>query len=69
VVRWLTDDLQNCWDLIQSVVHNFELQNSEDIVFWRLEKNRKLSVKSLYNSLTLNDSRPSHKSIWRGKVP
>jgi hypothetical protein len=31
--KWLTDDLQNCWDLIQSDVHNFELQNSEDIVF------------------------------------
>ena len=67
--RWLTDELQICWDLIQSDVHNFELQNAEDIVFWRLEKNRKFSVKSLYNSLTIDDSGPSHNSIWKGKVP
>jgi hypothetical protein len=45
--RWLTDELQHCWDLIQSDVNNFELQNSDDIIFWRLEKNRRFSVKSL----------------------
>jgi len=45
--RWLTDELQHCWDLIQSDVNNFELQNSDDIIFWRLEKNMRFSVKSL----------------------
>lgn len=67
--RWLTVELQNCWDLIQQDVQDFVLHDSDDVILWKLEKNRKFSVKSLYNALTKNDSGPAYKNIWRGKVP
>jgi hypothetical protein len=41
----------------------------EDIILWNFEKNRKFSMKSLYNALTKNDAGPSHRIIWKGKVP
>lgn len=37
--------------------------------FWGFEKTGKFSVKSLYNAMTQNDAGPSHKHIWKGKVP
>lgn len=67
--RWLTSELQTCWNLIQTDVQNFELQNTEDVILLKLEKNRKFSVKSLYNALTRSDAGPSNKMIWKGKVP
>jgi hypothetical protein len=66
---WLTPELQECWDHVLQDVQNFDLQEDEDIVLWKMEKNRKFSVKSLYNALTKNDAGPSHRIIWKGKVP
>ena len=48
---------------------NVELQDSEDVILWKFEKNMKFSVKSLYNAVTSSDAGPSHKIIWKGKVP
>ena len=36
--RWLTDELQTCWDKINSDVNTFQLQENEDVIIWRLEK-------------------------------
>ena len=47
----------------------FELREADDLILWKFEKNRKFSVKSLYNALTKNDVGPSHKLIWKSKVP
>lgn len=67
-IRWLTSELQTCWDMILSNVHNVELSESNDIISWKLGKNCKFSVKSLYNALTSSDAGPSHKVIWKGKA-
>jgi hypothetical protein len=37
------------------------------LYYWKLEKNKKFSVKSLYNALTINDAGPLFKHIWKGK--
>jgi hypothetical protein len=66
--RWLTSELQTCWDMILSNVHNVELSESNDIISWKLGKNCKFSVKSLYHALTSSDAGPSHKVIWKGKA-
>lgn len=67
--RWLTAELQTCWDLIQNDVQNFNLHDAEDVIIWKFDKSRKFSVKSLYNVLIRNEADPSHKKIWKGKVP
>ena len=61
--RWLPPELQSCWDMILSDVHSFDLQDSNDVILWKLEKSRKFSVKSLYNALTRSDARLSHRKI------
>lgn len=50
-------------------VDNFQLQHSEDQVFWHFGKNKVFSVNSLYNALTQSDSSSAHKIIWKSKVP
>lgn len=67
--RWLHGDLALCWDKIWSNVENFSLTNDSDCISWKLEKNGKFSVKSLYNGLTRNESGLYHKRIWKGKIP
>jgi hypothetical protein len=67
--RWLTDDLQTCWNLIMTDVEEFQLQDVEDRIVWKLGKNKMFSVKYMYNALTKSVSGPNHKRIWKGRVP
>ena len=67
--RWLTDELQSCWDLIWADTTRFQLREAEDVVVWKNGKSKKFSVKSMYNSLTNNDAGPAHKKMWKGRVP
>lgn len=50
--KWLTDDSQTCWDLIKTDADNFQLQETEDKVIWKLGKSNNFSMKSLYNAMT-----------------
>jgi len=43
--------------------------NESDRIFWALGKNKKFSVKSVYNALTSSDGGLYHRMIWKGKVP
>ena len=54
---------KSSWDKIWKDVKSFQLKNEPDIVLWKLEKNQKFSVKSMYNALTSNDARIYHKRI------
>ena len=36
--RWLTDDLQSCWDKVCSGVDSFFLQEGEDVIIWKFER-------------------------------
>lgn len=47
---------------------DFQPIHEPDVVFWKLEKNNKFSVKSVYNGLTRTDVGPYHKRIWKGKI-
>jgi hypothetical protein len=67
--RWLPDNLRTSWDQIWCDVISFRLENELDRIVWSLEKNRRFSVKSVYNSLTSLDEGSYHKLIWEGKVP
>lgn len=67
--RWLTEELLACRNKIMIDVDNFQLQNSEDQVFWKIGKNKLFSVKSLYNALTVSDNGSAHRIIWKSKVP
>lgn len=67
--RWLTEELQSCWDAIWADTIGFQLKEAEDVITWKLGKSKKFTVKSLYNALTTNDAGPAHKKIWKGKVP
>jgi hypothetical protein len=67
--RWLTHDLEYCWNLIWVDVSRFQLQDSNDVVVWKNGKSNKFSVRSMYNLLTKSDAGPAHKKIWKGRVP
>jgi hypothetical protein len=67
--RWLYRELAESWDKICEDMDNFSLVNEPDIIYWKLEKSGKFSVKSMYNSLTSNDSGLYQKRIWKGKIP
>ena len=40
--RWLIAELQTHWEKICSDVNNFLLHESDDIIIWKLEKNKTL---------------------------
>lgn len=67
--RWLTEDVTTCWDHIWNATISFQLQEDKDRIIWRFEKNKRFSVKSLYNALTSNDDGQSFRIIWKGKAP
>jgi len=41
----------------------------DDKIEWKLEKEKKFSVKSFYNILVTEVKGPHFKHIWRGKMP
>lgn len=43
--RWLTPELQTCWNLIEMDTNSFQLCQEKDKIFWRFGKNRRFSVK------------------------
>lgn len=44
-------------------VGSFQLQDLEGQVTWQFGKNKKFSVKSMYNALTKSNAGPDHKRI------
>lgn len=66
--RWLFQELRVQWEVIWEDADNVPLEN-DDVVFWNLGKNRRFSVKSVYDGLTKNDCGFFHKRIWKGKIP
>jgi hypothetical protein len=64
----LSDELLSCWLKIMEDVESFQLHDMEDIIIWHIGKNKKFSVKSLYNALTKTDDGPDHKKVWKSKV-
>jgi len=38
--RWLTDELQSCWDLIWADTTRFQLREAEDVVVWKNGKSK-----------------------------
>jgi hypothetical protein len=50
-IQITVDELQTCWDKINSDVNSFRLQENEDMIIWKLKKNH-FSVKFTYNALT-----------------
>lgn len=65
--RWLTSELQTCWNHIVSDAIDFHLQEPEDEILWKFGKNKHFSVKSMYNAMTKDDVGPDHKHIGRVK--
>ena len=37
-IQITVDELQTCWDKINSDVNTFRLQENENVIIWRLEK-------------------------------
>lgn len=48
---------------------DFLLEDLDDEIVWKLENNKRFSVKSMYNALTKNDTDSAYKRIWKAKVP
>jgi hypothetical protein len=67
--RWLVGDWKKQWDSILCDMSNIQLNDSADIVTWRPSPKGLFTVKTMYNTLTSNDSGPYHKKIWKSKVP
>lgn len=53
--------MEKIWEDVES----FQLP---DVVFWKLEKSQKFSVKSMYNAQTSSDAGIYHKRTWKAKV-
>jgi hypothetical protein len=67
--RWLHFELRAQWEKVWEAARNFQLDNSQDNIFWNLGKSRKFTVKSVYDGLTKDDSGLYHKKIWKSKIP
>jgi hypothetical protein len=67
--RWLTTELRYDWGTILNDASKVQLGSAHDIVSWKLESRGKFSVKSTYNALTSSDGGPTHRDIWKGKIP
>lgn len=57
------------WEQLWRDISSFTFENESDRIFWTLEKNKRFSVKSVYNAMTRSDAGSHHKMIWKGKVP
>jgi hypothetical protein len=67
--RWLHFELRAQWEKVWEAARNFQLDNSQDNIFWNLGKSGKFTVKSVYDGLTKDDSGLYHKKIWKSKIP
>jgi hypothetical protein len=67
--RWLVDGLRNDWEQIMCRVNEISVTNDEDRVIWNFGKKARFSVRSMYKALTVDDSGPYFKKIWKGKIP
>lgn len=63
--RWLVDDWERQWNSILDDMSRISLKDCNDSVYWRFSKKGLFSVKSMYDSLTANDSGPYHKKSGR----
>lgn len=64
VDRWRLD-----WGKITEDASNLTVKPGENMVCWKFGCNGRFTIKSVYNALTVNDSGPYHKKIWKSKVP
>lgn len=67
--RWLMDDMLVTRQRILDDMYKIEFTSENDSVSWKFGPMGRFSVKSVYNALTVNDSGPHHRKIWKGKVP
>jgi hypothetical protein len=65
--RWLEDDMLEAWLTILNDMRQVQFTSANDDVRWKLGSGDSFSVKSVYNALTVNDSGPYHKRIWKGR--
>jgi hypothetical protein len=67
--RCLIDDLRLGCDKILETVDRTDFMPGNDMTKWKFGSNGYFTVKSVYKALTISDSRPNHKKIWKGKIP
>lgn len=67
--RWLVGIWKKQWDSIVYDISMTQLNNSDDYVIWKFGTKGTFTVKSVYNALTANESGPSHRKIWKSKIP
>ena len=63
------DDMLIDWQKILDDMGKIDFNSADDLVSWKFGPLGRFSVKSVYNVLTISDSGPYHKKIWKGKVP
>ena len=67
--RWLYPELKSQRDKICNRVAQYNFQNDDDEVLWKWGKDRKFSVKTIYNVLAAGTTDFSCKHIWKSRIP
>lgn len=67
--RWLVDKWLRQWNKIKADMAQIQLNDCDDLVSWRFGKHGAFTVKSMYDCLSVNESGPYHKEIWKSRIP
>lgn len=67
--RWLPGIYYEQWESLKEKVLNYQFSLGPDKITWEWAKNGRFSVKSTYDSLTMNDSGDAFSRIWKSKIP
>ena len=67
--RWLVDKLRDDWISIMEDFKKVIFTDANDDISWKFGKSGRFSVKSCYDTMTINDSGIYHKRIWKSAIP
>jgi hypothetical protein len=67
--RWLDKPAQNQLRQMRDILTTCALGNEKDKPIWKWEKNRKISVKTMYAHLCRDGAENHNKRIWKAKIP
>ena len=67
--RWLPPFLFDQWISIINQVFSYNFVDSKDVITWSWSKCGKFTSKSMYDHLSLDESGPNFKHLWKVKLP
>ena len=67
--RWLPSLLFEQWIEVVNNIYNHAFEDRADVPIWKWSKNSVFSTKSVYDSLTKEDTGRHFNHIWKAKVP